>query len=104
MKFDPKLVALFAEWDAPKTNIEPYMKLMTESSAAFANWLKEGIIEDFHSWTDNTGHYVVFFLFETIEKYAELWNKKEFHDFIGNGSMFVDGMRIRLMRPAAAPT
>ena len=103
MEPNPKYVVLFGEFDAPKTNLEPYLKLMTESSKAFANWAKKGIIKDFHSWTDNTGHFIVFFLFETIEKYAELWNEPEYHKFIGESSMFVENLRIRLMRPAFAP-
>lgn len=100
---DPKNVALFGEFDAPKTNLEPYLKLMTESSKAFTKWTKEGIVKDFHSWTDNTGRFIVFFLFETIEKLAELWNEPDYHKFISESSMFVENLRIRIMRPAFAP-
>ena len=103
MKPDPKYVALVAEWDMPTSNIESYLKLMTESSNAFAAWDKEGIIMEFHSWTDNTGHYIVFFAFESIEKFAQLWNQQEFHRFLSEGSGFVTNIRIRLMRPAFAP-
>ena len=103
MEPNPKFVMLFAEFDAPKTNVEPYLKLMTESSKAFAAWHKKEIVKDFHSWTDNTGHYIVFFLFETMEKFAELWNEPEYHRLIGESSMFVENIQIRLMRPAFAP-
>ncbi|MFW9925392.1 MAG: hypothetical protein ACFFDM_01355 [Candidatus Thorarchaeota archaeon] len=103
MEPDPKLVVFFGEFDAPKTNIEPYLKLMSESSKAFTAWTKKGIIKDFHSWTDNTGHFIVFFLFESIEKFAKLWNEPEFHNFLGESSLFLENMRIRLMRPAFAP-
>jgi hypothetical protein len=94
---------MFGEFEAPKTNIEPYLKLMTESSKAFAAMQKKGIIKDFHSWTDNTGHFIVFFLFESIEKFAELWNEPDYHKYISEGSMFLENMRLRLMRPAFAP-
>ena len=103
MEPNPKYVALFSEWDMPSGNLEPYLKLMTQSSKAFANWTKEGIIKDFHSWTDNTGHYMVFFLFESIEKFAQLWNQDDFHEFLSEGSGLIDGVRLRLMRPAFAP-
>ena len=103
MKLDPKYVTLFGEFDAPKGSLEPYLNLMKKSSKAFATWVKEGIIMDFHSWTDNTGHFVVFIMFETIEKFGEIWNKEEFHDFLSESSMVVENQRIRLMRPAFAP-
>ncbi len=103
MEPNPKLVALFAEFDAPKTNLEPYQKLVTEFFKAIANWTKKGIIKDVHTWTDNTRHVIAFFLFETMEKFAELWDEPEFHRFVSESSMFVENLRIRLMRPAPAP-
>ncbi len=103
MEPNPKLVALFVEFDAPKTNLEPYQKLVTEIIKGFANWTKKGIIKDFHIWTDNTRHIIAFFLFETMGKFAELWDEPEFHRFLSESSMFVENLRIRLMRPASAP-
>ena len=103
MSLDPNFVSLFGEWDMPTSNIEPYLKLMKESSKAFATWVKEGIIKDFSSWTDNTGHYIAIFMFESIEKFAQLWNQEEFHRFLSEGSGLISNMKIRLLRPAFAP-
>ena len=100
---DIKSVMLFGEYDLPKENIEPYLKLMAESSNAFASFAKEGIIKEYTSWTDNTNHYVICMLFESIEKFAELWNKEEYHKFLSESAVFLENVRIRLMRPAVMP-
>jgi len=100
---NPNYVALLGEFDAPKGNLEPYLKLLKESSKAFEGFFKKGIIKDYHSWTDNTGHYVIFFLFESIEKFAEIWSQDDFHKFMSESSLIVENTRIRLMRPAFAP-
>lgn len=103
MEPNPNYVVMFGEFDAPKTNIEPYLKLMTKTSKAFAAWKKKGIVKDFHSWTDNTGHFIVFILFESMDKFAELWNEQDYHNIISESSMFLENMQLRLMRPAFAP-
>ncbi|MFW9809105.1 MAG: hypothetical protein ACFFE6_06965 [Candidatus Thorarchaeota archaeon] len=100
---NPNYVALLGEYDIPKTNLEPYLKVMRESSKAFSTWSKQGLVKDFQSWTDNTGHFVIFILFESIEKFAEIWNKEEFHKFTSESSMFLENVRLRLMRPAFLP-
>lgn len=100
---DAKHVMLFGEYDLPKENIEPYMKLIMESSKAFSGFAKEGIIKEYMSWTDNTNHYVICMLFESIEKFAELWNKDEFHKYTSESSVFLENVRFRLLRPALMP-
>ena len=104
MEPDPNYVMFFGEFEAPKTNLEPYLKLMTESSKTFTAWHKKGLVKEFHSWTDNTNHFIVCFIFESIEKFAELWKEKDFHRLLGEGSMFMEKIRTRLMRPALAPS
>jgi len=44
---NPNYVVLHGEFDAPKGNLEPYLKLMKESSEAMAGFVKKGISRTF---------------------------------------------------------
>jgi uncharacterized protein (DUF1330 family) len=103
LEFNPNLVAWLIEFDMPKENLDAYNKTMSKSAKEFANWQKEGIIKEYHSWGDNTGHYIIFVLFESIDKYAELWNQPNYHDVVSEGAAVAENARMRLLRPAAAP-
>ena len=103
MEYDPKLVAWLIEFDMPKGNLDAYNKKMSESAKVFDNWHKKGIIKDYHSWGDNTGHYIIFVLFDSIDKYAELWNQPNYKDVVSESTAVAENVRMRLMRPASAP-
>ena len=103
MEFDPNLVSMLLEFDMPKGNLEGYNKTMAEVARMFVGWQKDGIIKEYHSWSDNCGYILTFVLFDSIDKFAELWNHPKFHSTFSSGTSVVINARWKLLRPAQAP-
>jgi hypothetical protein len=103
MEFNPNLVAMVLEFDLPKGDLEEYDKVMAKVGKMFVGWQKDGLIKQYHSWADNCGYIFTFVLFESIDKFAELWKHPEYHRTFSIGTSVVNNPRMKLLRPAAAP-
>lgn len=103
MEFNPNLVAMLLEFDIPKGDLTQYNKIMSKVAKKFAEWEKKEIIKQYHSWADNCGYIFTFVLFESIDKFAELWKLPEYHEYFSSGTSVVDNPQIKLLRPASAP-
>ena len=103
MEFDPNLVAMLLEFEMPKGDLTEYDKAMSKVAKKFLSWQKDGIIKEYHSWADNTGYIFTFVLFESIDKFAELWKHPDYHRTFSTGTSMVINPRMKLLRPASAP-
>ena len=54
----------------------------------------------FNGWTDNTGHLVYIWEFDSLEDYAKFWADKEWHSYWMELNPLVDNLCFRLMRPS----
>ena len=61
---------------------------------------KEGVLQDYKFWSDNTGHVVFMLFFKDESKFAKLWGDQEFQSLASTSNRSYDNARIRVMRPA----
>jgi hypothetical protein len=96
-------VVMFSEWDNAKDEAR-YKKYGELSRGKTMEWfqkkVKEGVIKNVSSWSDNTGHIILWCEFDGIDLVAKLWKDEEFHKLMMEFFPFVDNMKTRLMRPA----
>ena len=63
-------------------------------------WVKSGLLSpDVEIFTDNTGLFVYWFPFESMEKFGKFYDNEEVQKVFAIASGLLDDIRIRLLRP-----
>jgi len=95
-------VVLLWEWDNPKDE-ERNKKRLKHGYEVVAPYLEkkreEGIKYESSVWSDNTGHMVGWFEYETEEDFVKMWGDDEFHHIMARRAYYVDNASHRLLRP-----
>ena len=98
-----KVVVLW-EWDNPKDEARDKKRREFGTEVLTPYWRKlveeKGIKSKGDWWSDNTGHMVSWFEFETLEDFAKMWNDERFQQIWARLAFLVDNARIRLLRQA----
>ena len=96
-------VVLMREWDNPKDPERNRKRLKFSNEVSTPYWEKlfkeKGIKVKYGGWSDNTGHFISWVEFETMEDFAKMWEDERGQQISSRWSHFVDNMRIRLLRP-----
>ena len=50
------------------------------------------------SWTDNTGHIIHWYKYETLNEFAIMWLDEKWQALLADHAYYVDNTRIRLLR------
>ena len=97
-------VALLVEADYPKDEERDEKRVKFSKEVLFPHYEKmveeKGIKTKLSQWSDNTGHMVALWEFETMEEFAKMWNDERWQQIWGRWTFLVDNARIRLLRPA----
>ncbi len=93
---------LMVEWDTPKDDKrwKEYWDHSKKTLPYLERIKKEGILKDYHFWSDNTGHVVFIMFFEDENKFAKLWGDREFQGLASTANRSYDNALVRVMRPA----
>ena len=103
-------VVFMMEWDNPKdearykkfSEFQSWRKGLTEKYKEYVETMnkmnQEGTLK-FNGWTDNTGHIIGWWEFESIESFGKLWVVEEWHKWTIEFNHLVDNLHFRLLRP-----
>jgi len=95
-------VVLLIEWDNPKDTARNRKRLDLEEDnmkPRLEELIEEkGIGVKVSSWTDNTGHIIRWYKYETMDEFAIMWMDERWQFYLAEHSHYVDNTRIRLLR------
>ena len=96
-------VVLLVEWDNPKDTARNKKRLDLEEDHMKPHLEKlineKGIRVKVSSWTDNTGHIIHWYKYETMDEFAIMWLDERWQRILVDHSYYVDNTRIRLLGP-----
>ena len=90
------------EWDTPKDDKRNKKRLKYDEEVGTPYYEKkreEGIKLEITIWSDNTGHMVAWYEFETEKDFAKIWGDEEFQHIMARRAFLVDNASFRLLRP-----
>jgi len=92
------------EWDNPKDEERNKKRLKFGREVMMPYWEKlvkeKGIKAEGGAWSDNTGHMISWWEFETMEDFSKMWEDKRWQQMRGQWTYYADNVSIRLLRPS----
>jgi len=95
-------VVLLLEQDDPKDEARNKKRLKYSREVEWPYHEKkreEGVKWEITGWSDNTGHIVGWWEFETMEDFAKIWTDEEFQQIMARHAYLADNISFRLLRP-----
>lgn len=96
-------VVLMTEHDNPKDEERNNKKRKFGTEVMRPYWEKlveeKGIKSEGGNWSDNTGHIIGWYKFETMEDFSKMWDDERWQQMMARWTHFVDNASTRLLRP-----